>query len=98
MLTCDTYANQTMGATLCAIASTEICEDFMIEPQFALGLAIDALATYLGVNLLQVPPADLIQVIQNANCGLKGQEGFQTISPLQQQAFLLYLVNQVACP
>lgn len=87
-----------MGATLCAIANVPICNDFTIEPQFAVGLAIDALARKLGVNLQTIPPADLIQVIQNANCGLKGQEGFQTISPLQTQAFLLYLVNQVCCP
>lgn len=97
-LLCDTYANQTMGATLCAIANVPICSDFTIEPNLAMGLALDALASHLGVNLQQIPPADLIQVIQNANCSLRGQEGFQTISPLQTQAFLLYLVNQISCP
>lgn len=97
MLKCDDFAGQTMGATLCAIANVPICGDFTIEPVLAMGLVLDALARKLGINLQAIPPADLIQVIQNANCALKGQEGFQTISPLQTQAFLLYLANQVCC-
>lgn len=97
MITCDTYSNQTMSASLCAIAVNPICNDFTIEPPLCMGLVLDALARKLGVNLATVAPDDLINVIQNANCSLKGQEGFQTISPLQEQAFLLYLVNQITC-
>ena len=86
-----------MGASLCAIAVNPVCNDFTIEPPLCMGLVLDALARKLGVNLSTVPPADLIQVIQNANCALKGQEGFQTVSPLTTQAYLLYLANQITC-
>ena len=97
-LTCDAYTDQTLSTTLCQIASNQPCnEGFTIEPPLAVGLAIDALARKLNINLLTVPPVDLLDVIQNANCALKGQEGFQTITPLQTQAFLLYLVNQIVC-
>lgn len=100
-LTCNAFADKTTGATqntsACVAPHLANLSDHQLQDEQFMLLVLDSLSRLYPGVLAAAAECDLADALRNASCAMDFTTPQFQVTPAQQQAQILYLLNEALC-